>query len=170
MQTVKVSQIMEFCCCWFFAGGCSTISTSRSSISSRVHWKTQGVGSGPGVRVIGSHFIVCYTVALNYMYLGIVHMILSYIYSLNGCRYFSGQPSCSCISPKRSSTSWDGAGFKQQRKGFNLWIFMFWVFQPIFHKSYLCAQSRFFEKLFNNKLYVCEVTVFIVVGIVTLIK
>ena len=37
MQTVKVSQIMEFCCCFFFAGGCSTINTLHSSISSRVH-------------------------------------------------------------------------------------------------------------------------------------
>ena len=33
--------------------------------------------------------------------------------------FFSGQPSCSCISPERSSTSWNGFGFKQQRKGFS---------------------------------------------------
>ena len=45
MQTVKVSQIMEFCCCLFFAGGCSTINILHSSITSRVHWKTEGVKS-----------------------------------------------------------------------------------------------------------------------------
>lgn len=52
-------------------------------------------------------------------------------------------------------------------------IFEFLCFEcsSQFSTNHVSVRSQdFLKKLFNNKLYVCEVTVFIVVGIVTLIK